>query len=364
MASVRSLVFLLLLLPQGRRALSPGRRWGRRCKVVRMAGSNVGLPSNLHVVVPKKERCDVLRRGLSKDGFVSVKAVDCTAMVAEVCRRQKCRKVAATALGRALASVALIADGIEDEETFQVRFEGDGPLGGLLAMSNGRLEARGYVGNPEVAVGSVGGAVGKGQLKVVRLKNLPGEEVASPFSSIVDIVTGEIAQDINYFVATSEQREGALAAGVAVEEEEEVVGATADSPPSRVVAAGGWRIELLPNAPKEVADQVLANVDAVLNAGFATTDLLLRGESVDGLVRLLFTGMDYDLLPDAATPAFKCSCSDARVFRTLALLPRDEVMDILQKNDKIEAKCEFCATVYTLTPQQIIDHLAAIDKKD
>lgn len=307
-----------------------------------------GLPSGFHVEMGDAKE-DRLCRAISSDGFVSVKALDCTSMVREVCRRQGCGRVAATALGRALGSVVLIADGIQDEETFQVRFEGTGPLGGLLAVSNGRLEARGYCGNPTVeGSGSIGDFIGPGTLKVVRLKNLPGEDVASPFSSIVDIVSGEIAQDINHYVATSEQREGALAAGVAVGEENDVT------------AAGGWRIELLPEAPGDVADHVLSNVDSVLSAGISTTDLLQAGATPDDIVARLFTGMDFQLL-EPAKPTFKCTCSDARVFRTLALLPRNEVNDILRNHEKIEAKCEFCGTVYSLTPDKIRSRLAKVD---
>merc|ERR1719238_2705929 len=118
----------------------------------------------------------------------------------------------------------LVADGVKDEETFQVNFRGDGPLRGVLAIANGRLEARGYVGNPAVtlppnALGKfdVGAGVGKGSLQVVRTKNLPGEEVSTPYTSITEIRTGEIPEDINWFLLDSEQKEGALAAGVFVQ---------------------------------------------------------------------------------------------------------------------------------------------------
>ncbi|KAK7235611.1 Hsp33-like molecular chaperone [Aureococcus anophagefferens] len=143
---------------------------------------------------------DELRRGLSADGFVSAKAVDVTRAVREISELQECLR-RATALRRAIASVVLIADGLEADETFQVRFVGDGPLRGVFAVCNGALETRGYVGNPKVALstGGVKSGVGAGQLQVVRLKNLPGEEELSPYSSVVEITSGEIAEDINYY---------------------------------------------------------------------------------------------------------------------------------------------------------------------
>ena len=129
---------------------------------------------------------------------VSVKAIVTTGLVAETARLQGLGGLAAAALGRALTCTILVADGLKEDETFQVNFRGDGPLRGVLALSNGRLEARGYVGNPQVtlppnALGKydVGAGVGKGSLQVVRVKNLPGEQVPTPYTSITEIKTGE-----------------------------------------------------------------------------------------------------------------------------------------------------------------------------
>ncbi|KAH8044793.1 Hsp33 protein [Aureococcus anophagefferens] len=179
------------------------------------------------------------------------------------------------------------------DETFQVRFVGDGPLRGVFAVCNGALETRGYVGNPKVALdGGVKSGVGAGQLQVVRLKNLPGEEELSPYSSVVEITSGEIAEDINYY-ATSEQRER--------------------------------------RSPRAC---------------------------------LLLDGMEPQLDFDVKHPAFKCDCGIDRVYRVLALLPRDEIQDILDQNDKIEARCEFCSRLYSLGKDEIAAHFARVDVED
>ena len=137
---------------------------------------------------------DELVTALSADGSISAKAIVTTNLVAETSRLQGLGGLAAAALGRAVTCSILVADGLKDEETFQVNFRGDGPLRGVLALSNGRLEARGYVGNPAVtlppnALGKfdVGAGVGKGTLQVVRTKNLPGEEVSTPYTSMTEI---------------------------------------------------------------------------------------------------------------------------------------------------------------------------------
>lgn len=296
---------------------------------------------------------DILKRALSADGTVSAKVVDCSSAVREICELQECLPLAATALGRALTCVLLIADGIEDEETFQVQFDGDGPLRGVFALANGRHQARGYVGNPRLSLGtdaSVKMGVGSGKLKVVRLKNLPGEDYARPFSSIVDLVSGEIAEDINHYIATSEQREGALAAGVSLDG-------------NTVAAAAGWRVELLPGATDEVAAQVINNVKAILASTNSTADAFRYNQlSCDDLLGKLLDGLEPSVLPDTAQPSFNCECSVARVYRTLALLPRHEVDRIIQENSVIEAKCEFCARLYSLSPDDITRHLRKVDQ--
>ena len=142
---------------------------------------------------------DEMLSAISADGFVSAKAIVTSTMVRDIATRQECLPLAAAALGRAVTCTLLLADGLKQEETFQVRFQGDGPLNGVMAVANGKLEARGFVGNPKVSLPpnakgklDVGGGVGKGQLFVVRAKQLPGDPGPSPYSSITNIRSGEV----------------------------------------------------------------------------------------------------------------------------------------------------------------------------
>ena len=136
------------------------------------------------------EEGDYLISAISGDGSISVKAVVTTALVSEASKLQGLGGLAAAAVGRALTCTMLVSDGLKDEESFQVKFAGDGPLRGVFAVSNGRLESRGYVGNPAVTLPpnakgklDVGGGVGKGSLQVVRTKQLPG---ATTCAELVD----------------------------------------------------------------------------------------------------------------------------------------------------------------------------------
>lgn len=271
---------------------------------------------------------------VSADGSISAKAVVTTPLVAEATRLQGLGMLAAAALGRALTCTLLVADGLKDEETFQVTFNGDGPLRGVMATANGKLESRGYVGNPAVTLPptgagklDVGGGVGKGSLQVVRQKHLPGADLPSQYSSITEIRTGEIPEDINYFLLESEQRQGALAAGVFVspvaaggaaegrEESGELQPPAADAPPSagvRVDAGGGWYVQLLPFAAEESIVRLEENIAKL--ASRSPTSLVREGLGPREIVDLLLDGLEPVFADDkpVAGLAESCPCSEAR----------------------------------------------------
>jgi molecular chaperone Hsp33 len=304
---------------------------------------------------------DHIVTAISGDGSISAKAIVTTELVGETSRLQGLKGLAAAAIGRALTCSLLVVEGQEEEETFQVNFRGDGPLRGVLAIANGRLEARGYVGNPAVtlppnALGKfdVGAGVGKGSLQVVRTKNLPGETVSTPYTSITEIKTGEIPEDINWFLADSEQKEGALAAGVFVQGVDDGVDRNGEKlGGAKVLAAGGWYVQLLPFADDAAVEQLQANLAAM--ADRSPTEMIRDGLGAEDVIKLLLNGLDPKLMKRGkpASLAASCQCSEERVFRTLRLLPRSEIDDIMEKNEDIQVKCEFCGKRYELTPEVI-----------
>jgi len=283
----------------------------------------------------KDEFCSAI----SADGLVSAKAIVTTSMIKDIATKQECLPLAAAALGRAITCSLMIADGLKGEETFQVRFQGDGPLNGVLAIANGKMEARGFVGNPRVSLPpnakgklDVGAGVGRGNLFVVRAKLLPGDPGPSPYSSITQIRSGEVPEDINYYLAESEQREGALAAGVHVDSA------------GTVDAAGGWSVELLPGASDEVAGQLMSNLEAM--ADLSPTAMVQMGMGPKDVIKLILEGMGEPTFFDAKTPKpTPGCCSDEKVLRTMNLLPVREVVQIIENNEEVKVKCEFCGTV-------------------
>mmetsp|Transcript_44021 Transcript_44021/g.109028 ORF Transcript_44021/g.109028 Transcript_44021/m.109028 type:complete len:338 (+) Transcript_44021:138-1151(+) len=290
---------------------------------------------------------------ISADGSVSAKAIVATRMVRDITDKQGCQPLASAALGRAMICGLLVADGLKGDESVQLRFNGDGPLRGVLAIANGALEVKGYVGNPQVNLPlkpngkiDVGAGVGNGQLFVVRTKMLPGEEYPSVYSSICEIQSGEVAEDVNYYLSESEQKQGALAAGIYI---------SADgNGGAGVTAACGWQVQLLPFADESAVAQLEMNLNAL--SAMSPTKMVLSGMRPREILSALLDGMDPEFFEPRA-PRLATCCSDERAWRTLALLPRDEVEQIIADNEKIEIRCEFCAEMRTVSPEQIRERL-------
>jgi len=304
---------------------------------------------------------DMLVTAITADGSLSAKAISATNLVSEFSRFQGLSGLAAAAVGRAIMCTALIADGSEEEENFQVKFRGDGPIKGVMAMSNGRLETSGYAGNPNVVLPlnekgkfDVGGAIGKGNLEVVRWKKLPGNKFETPYQSITQLRSGEVPEDINWYLCESEQKQGALAAGVFVKGTDSGVDLNGEHLTGAFVdAAGGWYVQVLPFADEATISILEKNLQAL--ASRSPTTMLREGLGPEDIIKLLLDGMEPQILSHRSVPSLaeSCKCSNEVILRTLKLLPRAEIDEILEKNGQIEVKCEFCGKRYVETSEGI-----------
>jgi molecular chaperone Hsp33 len=178
----------------------------------------------------------------------------------------------------------------------------------------------------------VGRAVGKGILAVVR----NSKYAKQPYTGLVQITSGEIAEDVAMYLADSEQTPSALGVGVYV----------ADS--GSVTAAGGFLVQMLPGATEETIAVVERNVQALPSP----TDLVRQGKSADDICSLIMDGLD-PISFAASSPRYACKCSLERVKRTVALIPELEVYDLLAKQGRIEALCEFCGRTWHLERPEI-----------
>jgi molecular chaperone Hsp33 len=285
---------------------------------------------------------DQLIRSTAAAGGIRAVGVITTRLTEEARRRHKLSYVATAALGRTMSAGLLLASNMKREGSrVNIRVKGKGPLGGILIDAGLDGTVRGYVDNPGVELPpnergklDVGGAVGhNGYLYVVR-----DVGYGYPYSSTVELVSGEIGDDIAHYLVTSEQTPSALVVGV-------FVGAEG------VTAAGGILIQVLPKAARDEAlVQTLESRVAKLS-GF--TPLLQADKTLPEILEQLLGDMDLVILPEVQLVRFHCGCSFDRVLGALKMLGEAELQDMIEKDNGAEATCHFCGEVYQASSHQL-----------
>lgn len=288
---------------------------------------------------------------LSADGDVAIKVIRNTNSLKELIRRQDLSALAADALGRATVCSTLLAAGKKNGETMQLAFAGEGPLKGILSIAEADGASRGYVGNPTLDLplkkngqNDVATAIGPGVLRVV--KNHPDWPV--PYNGITDLKTGTVAEDVATYLADSEQRRTAIGAGVAFHPDADDVAII-----DRVAAAGGFIVELLPGFSEAAAEQVEANVFRLLARSESPASFMAAGTTPRELAEELTRGLGAPRQLLMSKAYFRCDCSKERFKNALKLLPDEELEDIMEKGDDVEAKCELCGQKYSITTAEV-----------
>lgn len=294
---------------------------------------------------------DQLIRATAADGGIRAVGVITTRLTEEARQRHKLSYVATAALGRTMAAGLLLASSMKRQEArVNIRIRGNGPMGGILADAGVDGTVRGYVDVPDVELPvnpqgklDVGGAVGnQGFVYVIR-----DVGYGYPYSSTVELVSGEIGDDITHYLATSEQTPSALFLGVFVD-------------PNGVQAAGGLLIQILPKAATDEALVALLESRLGMLKGF--TPLLQAGKTLPIIFEELLGDMGLEILPETQLVRFHCGCSFDRVLGALKILGEAELQDMIEKDDGAEATCHFCGEVYKATSaqlSQLIDELKA-----
>ena len=281
-----------------------------------------------------------LVRAMTRDGFVKAVAVTTTDIVERARQIHKTLPTATAALGRVLSAASMMGNMQKVENgSITLQVKGGGPLGTILAVSDAEGNVRGYVQHPQVSLMEkyrgkldVGGAVGTdGMLTVIR-----DLQMKEPYIGSVELVSGEIAEDIATYFVQSEQCPTACALGVLVDTDQ------------HVRAAGGYIIQLLPGAPEETIDRIEAGIE---KAG-AVTSLLDKGLSAQELLETVMADLDLEIL-ETAPVSYQCYCDRDRVTATLISLGKKELNEIVEDNETIHIECQFCDTIYDFTPDQI-----------
>ncbi|HWG85633.1 MAG TPA: Hsp33 family molecular chaperone HslO [Deinococcales bacterium] len=285
-------------------------------------------------------RKSFLVRGSAAGHTVRVLAADTTSLVEEARRRHGTSATATAALGRSLTAALLLAHALTkgEEDRLTLKVQGDGPLGWIVAEGSVDGRARGYVRNPDADLPAresdgkldVSGLVGgNGDLAVTRLL-----ENSEPYTGTVELVSGEIAEDVATYLLRSEQIPSAVLLGVHLDS-------------SGVTNAGGAILQAMPGASDETLARLEENVRRV---GQITTALAHGG--LLAVVERLTEGLDLELSPDAVGLAFRCRCSTERALGALAYFDLAEREDMIRSGGQ-EVVCHWCGHHYQITPGEI-----------
>lgn len=276
---------------------------------------------------------DQIVRVIAKDAPVKAMAISARDMVERARAIHDCWPVASAALGRLLMAASMMGAAMKEENgSVTLRVRGDGPLGALTAVSDSRGNVRGYVRNPAVDVPrkakgklDVGAAVGGGgDLTVIRDLGLK-----EPYVGSVQLVGGEIAEDVAAYFVESEQVPTACALGVLI------------APDQTVQAAGGYLIQLLPGADEDIVSAVEGGV-ARLGAVSARLD---SGMDPLGLLREVLGEFELEVL-ETVPVEYRCYCTRERVSRALISLGKEELDSLIEEQKGAELTCQFCDRVY------------------
>mgnify|MGYP001801063338 CR=1 FL=1 len=303
----------------------------------------------------KEHMADQLIRAVAADGGIRVVGVTTTRLVEVARNRHELSYVATAALGRAMtAGLLLVSSMIKPESRVNIRVKGSGPLGGLMVDAGLDGTVRGYVENPKIELPpnadgklDVGAAVGKeGYIYVVR-------DVGHgyPYSSTVELVTGEIGDDLTHYLASSEQTPSALVLGVFVVA-------------YVVEAAVGLLLLVLPKAARD--EVLISQLESRLGSLSGFTPMLKEGKTLPQMIDELVGDMGLEMLPGSQLVQFSCRCNRDRMLGALKLLGTEELADMIKVDDGAEAICHFCNEVYradSLHLQAMIDELIAEQSK-
>ncbi len=283
---------------------------------------------------------DHIVRAMTKDGFVKAVAISSRGIAETARQMHKTLPTATAALGRLLSAASMMGNMQKVEDgSITLQIKGGGPLGTLLAVSDAEGNVRGWVENPQISLLEkyrgkldVGAAVGTdGMLTVIR-----DLRMKDPYVGSVELVSGEIAEDITQYFAQSEQIPTACALGVLVDTDQSVR------------AAGGYIVQLLPGAPDETIDQVEAGIRTAGNV----TAMLDSGLSAEEMLRKVLGAFEVEILE--TTPVeYRCYCSREKVERTLLTLGREELGEIVRSGETLHVDCQFCDKIYDFTPENV-----------
>ena len=288
---------------------------------------------------------DYMIRATAADGQIRAFAATTKEMVETAKNAHNTSPIATAALGRLMTAAAMMGSDLKGEgELLTLRIEGDGPIGGLLVTADGKGYVKGYAFNPDVMLPpnaqgklDVGGSLGLGVLSVIKDIGLK-----EPYVGQTQLITGEIAEDLTYYFATSEQVPSSVALGVLMNKD------------NTVRQAGGFIIQLLPGASDEIIDRLEAKLSGISSI----TSLLDAGKTPEEILTDILGEFGLEILKKMPVQ-FHCDCERSRVEKAIISIGRKEIQDMIDEEKEIEVNCQFCNKHYKFS----VDELGEMLKK-
>ena len=284
---------------------------------------------------------DRIVRAITSDGMVQAAAVSSRELTERARQIHKTLPVATAALGRTLAGASLMGNALKGQgASLTLQIKGTGPLGTILTVADPAGNVRGYVANPQVDIPlrpdgklDVGAAVGAEGGTMTVIKDLNMKE---PYVGTVDLLGGEIAEDIAGYFVESEQIPTACGLGVLIERDQSVR------------AAGGYLIQLMPGA----SEDTIVKVEGGIMAAGNVSALLDKDDDPEHLLRHVMSDFDLKIL-ETSPVEYRCYCSRTRVERALISLGKDELQQLLEEQGHCSMTCQFCDAVYDFSGEEL-----------
>lgn len=281
---------------------------------------------------------DYIVRATAAEGQVRAFAATTRELVEAAREHHNTSPVATAALGRLLTGGAMMGSMMKNEtDMLTINVRGNGPLGGITVTADSKANVKGYVENPDVMLPpkngklDVGGAVGIGILQVIKDMGLK-----EPYIGDTILVTSEIAEDLTYYFASSEQVPSSVGLGVLMEKD------------NTVKCAGGFIIQMMPFAEEETITQIEENLKNVTSV----TELLEKGYTPQQLLEELLGNVGLEIT-DTMPTQFYCNCSKERVEKAVASIGRKDIQEMIDEGKDIEVKCHFCNSAYNYTIEDL-----------
>ena len=289
---------------------------------------------------------DHLVRAISENKEIRAFAVSSRDTVEYMRQCHNTSPVVSAALGRLLTAGAMMGSMLQGEDKLTLSIRSDGPVEGLTVTADAEGHVKGFALEPEVINPirewdkklDVGGIVGNGTLKVIKDQGLK-----DPYIGEVGLITGEIAEDLTYYFAQSEQVPSAVGLGVLMNKD------------NTVREAGGFIVQLLPGASEKSISTLEKNVAKISSV----TDLLKDGKSPEDIINILLEGVGAVILSETPV-SFRCDCGRERISRVLISLGKKELQSLIEENRDAEIKCQFCGKAYNFSVEELKELLSSI----